>query len=125
MHSPVRVVSPEEFFEVQPQQYGPRRSDFSAETFQAIQRAWRSNQTATALVRFTVQDFCSSMRGHRQFLFVGPDNSIKSWEDSQDKHLGDVPSRFHYPDLAMLLPAGDPAVSDPFVQLKDVRFSKE
>lgn len=127
MHSPIKVVDPVEFFAVKADSVGCRYShDFCKATVETLQRAWKHNNTATALVRFVVQDLCSSMAGHTQYLFVGPDNSIKSWEEAQDKHLGDVPSRFHYPDIAILLPGPTQSdVPDPFVAVQDVKFSQD
>ncbi len=61
------------------------------------------DEETLAAVCYEVQDFCSSHRGERAHLPVGPRWTLKTLEDTGattgelGRPLGDVPSRFKYP----------------------------
>lgn len=49
------------------------------------------------VVCFVNLDFSSSQFGHRTALIYGPGCTYKTLEETAAGHLGDVPSRFQYP----------------------------
>lgn len=67
-----------------------------ADTQRKLQSMW-DDEATDAIVVFEVLDMCSSAFGMRQAMVVGPTRSLKSVADCEDKHLGDVPSLFAYP----------------------------
>ena len=54
---------------------------------------------ATHVVLFENLDLCSSMIGQRTVMCIGPGCVYKTVEETHNRHLGDVPSRFQWPTL--------------------------
>ena len=56
------------------------------------------------IILFENVDMWSSNLGHRSVLCFGPDRTCKSIEEIKGQHLGDVPSRFLYPQIYAINP---------------------
>lgn len=119
---PIKVVTPDEFFEIESiEQPGPkpwRRSPLHEELIATLESAFKRMPTAVAIVKFTVMALDSSQLGRSQYLFVGPDQTYKDVAACEGQHLGDVPSRFQYPEKAVLL------TPEIFEGLKNVHFER-
>ncbi len=74
-----------------------------AETQRQIKASMQRFPDATGVVCFENQDMCSSHLGHRSAMIVGPSNTYTGIDVCDGHHLGDLPSRFQWPTVAVEL----------------------